>query len=1312
MPLRFVLKSLRKLLVASLSGILITAIALVVFWLVAGDWVAERMAGFANRKFFTDRNTRLVVDRVTGSVFSDMVLEGVRLEREVGGAWQSSITAERIEARYALSALLGGRPSFSLVRVYRPLIEVSEDSTGRIVLPIGRGTGAGAGGGAREFQFSDIEVVGGLFRYSGRTRGFEASDLDMRARLVVRGPEIELDLERASFIMLDPVGRVENVSGSLRVAGRRIEGTDLDLKWEGSELAGGFLLNPADSTAGFRVDARMADIPLGRVRGLIESPLIPETGWMTGRMALLGTTSRFEYDAALTGYYGPHPVDTLRVAGRRDGSLIEVDRLRLAMPQYDIAEAAGTFDVAGGGRLDVNALLNAVQLDSVPIEAVNWIPGVARGRLGLELEGFLKREERLVVDVGFDFTGESLFGVDVAGARGRLQFAEGSDVILEDLRLTLPDGGFLDARGFVHPGEVLDFDLVAETGDWSQLTPIIAVPELAGSGRARGRIEGTVARPVIRAAGSFRNVVAWGIPADSLELVNLEGPFLPEPEFTGTIAAKSLTGIGRIFDTVDMDFAWAAPRLTFSNLVAVAKDTTAEGGGVADFHPEAEAVDIEVPEGRLTMGRLTWTPAGPLRVEGRGESWRIARNRWTSTAGGADIEAVFDNGRGTMLVDAATMDIDLAELVGPDAPPEFGGGRLTGDLRLSGATSNPDPSGRLALSDYRWRGARLDSAYVDFDARGTRVDIRDGVARAGEAPLRFAGALELPHSAWITWSRWLNEKPVAWENVTLSGLEVSGAGVELAPWAAFNPDLDPLVGRVTGDAALDGRLGRPRISVGLLFEELAQGRWAVDSLRVAGLLENDRARFDDIVVARNGNSARITGAVPVRLSLAPFEMEPVEESVDLTVDLSRADLNLIPPAQFGFDEASGDIEGTLHFTGTPRAPEATGELTLSGGRVRMKDREEVVEDIRARLVFEGREGRLVELTGRQAPTGQVTGSGTFPVGGENPGATVLTFQLRNFVARQSGEYAARFDGDFQVRIVPGPDGSLRPSTVGDVRLDRAEIIREFNQTAPPPPEQVYEYDITIDAPRGIIIANSQLDLELAGDLHARQTADRFELIGELEILRGWYTLLLRRFKVIEGTLTFNRVDIIDPDIDITAETNDAEYIITVRITGQASNPRLQFSARKPNEDDAAPLSEQQILNRLAPGSALAQGLAGSEDGSTTQAGLEVLASSVQLLFGQVQRDIARSLGVDEVRYESPEATVPGEERSYGRLSVLKSLTPDVTVSYSQELGAPDQGLSVEYRLGRLLFLRGEVVRRRATELREEYNIDLRLWHEY
>lgn len=1312
MKFSFVLRTLRRLLVASLSGIFISIIGLVVFWLVAGDWVAERLAGYANQKFFTDRNTRLIVGRVTGSVFSDMVFEDVRIEREIGGAWQSSIAAERVEARYNLSAILGGSPSFSLVRIYRPLIEVSEDSTGRLVLPIGRGTGEGGGGGEREFNFSHIEVFGGRLLYSGRNRGFEASDLDVRAALVVRGSEVELDLERSSFIMLDPVGRVQNLSGRLTVAGRRIEGSDLDLSWEGSALSGGFTWNPVDTTAGLRVEALLATIPLERVRGLVESDLVPSTGWVSGRLAVLGTSTRFEFDAALAGFYGPHPVDTLRVGGRRVGTVLEVDRLRLAMPQYDVAEATGSLDFAGGGRLDVAALFNAVQLDSVPLEAVNWIPGLVRGRLDLRVDNLLKPEQLVAVAADFDFSGERLFGVEVAGARGHVQFVEGADVVLEDLRLLLPDGGSVDARGFVHPGEILDFDLVAETGDWSQLSPIIAVPELSGSGRAQGRIEGTVERPVIAMAGRFRNIVAWGIPADSLEIVSLEGPFLPEPEFTGQISARGLTGIGRIFERVDMDFGWKEPRLTFTRLVAVSADTTAEGAGFADFDPNGESVDIEVPEGRLSMGGLTWLPGGPLRVSGRGENWHIQQNRWTSEAGGAGIEARFDNARGTMDIDTRALDIDLVVLLGDDAPPEFGGGRLGGDLRLSGSARNPDPSGKLHLADYLWGQARLDSAYVDFAGQGTRVVINEGLARAGGEPIRFSGAVELPHSAWITWSRWLDEEPVAWEEVRLSGLEVRADSVNLAPWIAFNPELDPLRGHASGIAAFDGTLGRPRISTTMQILDLAQGEWAVDSLSIQGVLENGQARIDELLVARDGNSARITGTLPARLSLVPFELEPTEDPVDLVVDLSRADLNLIPPAQFGFDAASGDIEGTLHFTGTPRTPLASGELTLSGGRVRLKDREEVVEDISARIIFEGREGRLVELRGRQAPSGVVTGSGTFPVGGESPGATVLEFALRNFVARQSGEYAARFDGDFQVRIVPGPDGELRPSTVGDIRLDRAEIIREFNQTPPPPPEQVFEYDITIDAPRGIIIVNSQLDLELAGDLHARQTPDRFELIGELEILRGWYTLLLRRFKVIEGTLTFNRVDVIDPDIDITAETNDAEYIITVRITGQASNPRLQFSARKPNEDDAAPLSEQQILNRLAPGSTLAQGLAGSEDGSTTQAGLEVLASSVQLLFGQVQRDIARSLGVDEVRYESPEAVIAGEDRSYGRLSVLKSLTPDVTVSYSQELGAADQGLSVEYRLGRLLFLRGEVVRRRATELREEYNIDLRLWHEY
>ncbi|HEX7879427.1 MAG TPA: hypothetical protein VF720_08460, partial [Candidatus Eisenbacteria bacterium] len=214
---------LRRLGVGVFLGLLLTIIALVVGWLMAGDWVAGRLASYANNKFFTDRNTRLTVGRVTGSVWSDMVFERVRIEREIDGHWLSGLWAEQVEARYDLIGLIRGRPDFSSVRVFSPVIELSADSTGRIVLPIGTRPGERGGGeGLKSLTMHDIAVQDGVFRFSGRLRGFEANHLFAQASLEIKGSGVDLNLEQASMELLDPIGRIEKVSGRVTVAGRTI----------------------------------------------------------------------------------------------------------------------------------------------------------------------------------------------------------------------------------------------------------------------------------------------------------------------------------------------------------------------------------------------------------------------------------------------------------------------------------------------------------------------------------------------------------------------------------------------------------------------------------------------------------------------------------------------------------------------------------------------------------------------------------------------------------------------------------------------------------------------------------------------------------------------------------------------------------------------------------------------------------------------------------------------------------------------------------------------------------------------------------
>jgi len=1309
---RRLLVILRRMSVGVALGVLLTVMVAALGWLLAGDWVAGRLTSYANSKFFADSGTRLTVGRVTGSVWSDMVFERVHIEREVDGNWGSAIKADRIEARYDLPGLIRGRPDFSSVRVFSPVIEIASDSTGRIVLPVGNRPGDQRGEGLKSLSMRNIVVQDGVFRFSGRTAGFEATHLFAEASLEVKGGGVDLRLAQASMELLDPIGKIEQVSGRILVAGRTIQGEDLSLVWEGSPVAGSFRWNPADSLAGLVVAGKFERLDLNRMRQIAESDLIPRTGTVTGRVAMNGAPGRFSFDSDIEGMWGTHVIDTLSVAGNRNGSVLQFDRLRLRMPEYDLREASGSVDLSGTGHLDVAAEFNFAQLDSVPIDAVRWIKGHASGQINVILDGFRHQSDPISTDVRLQLGPSEIFDLRLAGVDGRIRFEEGKDALIEGVVLKLADGGHIDLDGAVHPGGSLALDVTGETSDWSQLAPIIVVPGLAGSGSARGTVTGTGERPVIDMSGRFTGVHGWGMAVDSLDMVRLQGPVLPKPELTGEVLTRGLIALGRKIERTDLQFEWKEPRLTLTSIDVASFDTTASGTGWVDFDAPREGMVVHLANGHLAMGRFDWVPDRDIVVTGVGPRYTLAEARWTSAAGSALLSGIFEAEAGRMDLTVDEMDLDLLVLSGPEAPPEFGGGRLSGRLRLNGPNDNPDPSGSISLTDLRFGPGTVDSASADFEANGGHVTVRRGMVRIGDGLAVATGRLDLPASAWNTFQDWLDKKPVAWERVDLHEIDVTGSRIDLVSWLAFQPPPESIHGTLDGRVVMNGPLSAPRLAGDLVLSHFAQGAWSLDTLAVVGTIQPGEAHLEAMTLALRGNSARVSGTAPMLLSLYPFKIEQPNTAMDLAIDLTKADLSLLPPAQFGLEEAVGDLEGSVRVTGTPREPRVDGEIRITGGRIRPLDREELIEDLTGRILFEGSTARLVDFTARQGSEGTLTGSGTLPISTRGVGTSTLTFAARRFVVRESGEYAVRFDGDFTVDLISNGSGGLRPFTRGTILVDRAEVIRELNQTSPPAePGQTYDYELTVDAPARIYVVNSTVEMELSGDLLARQQGGRFEMVGTMDIIRGYYTMLLRRFKILAGRLTFNRVDAIDPDIDITAETNDAEYIITVRITGQASNPRLSFSARRPNDSGAAELSEQQILNRLAPGSAIAQGLS-AQDGSRSQAGIDVLAGSVQMLFSQVQRDLAHSLGVDELRYDTPEASNPGDDQSYGRLSVLKSLTPGVTVSYSQELGASGNELSVEYRLGRLLFLRGEVARRQATELREEYGIDLRLWHEY
>ena len=86
----------RRFVVSLGLGVTILAVLLTVGYIFSGGWVASRLSQIVNQRLFIDRSTRLVVARVTGSLFTRVVFDGVELDRRIGDTWSPSVRADRV----------------------------------------------------------------------------------------------------------------------------------------------------------------------------------------------------------------------------------------------------------------------------------------------------------------------------------------------------------------------------------------------------------------------------------------------------------------------------------------------------------------------------------------------------------------------------------------------------------------------------------------------------------------------------------------------------------------------------------------------------------------------------------------------------------------------------------------------------------------------------------------------------------------------------------------------------------------------------------------------------------------------------------------------------------------------------------------------------------------------------------------------------------------------------------------------------------------------------------------------------------------
>jgi translocation and assembly module TamB len=291
-----------------------------------------------------------------------------------------------------------------------------------------------------------------------------------------------------------------------------------------------------------------------------------------------------------------------------------------------------------------------------------------------------------------------------------------------------------------------------------------------------------------------------------------------------------------------------------------------------------------------------------------------------------------------------------------------------------------------------------------------------------------------------------------------------------------------------------------------------------------------------------------------------------------------------------------DVTGTLRLaadvTGSLGRPEVRGSIAGDALRVQSAITGSDIQNVRARGRFSGSRLNLTSFTGATPNGGQVTGSGFVDLSEmtrERGPQIDVRLAARNAEILDLANMGATVTGPIRL-VSSGVGGTI----AGRLQVQQARwqlgagaatqalpniATREINippDRAPPvAPGAPWRYLIDASTPGGIEVDGMGLDSEWSADLQLRGTTESPRIGGEARVVprQGFYSFAGTRFEITRGVILFDSNVPPDPRLDIRAETDVNGLAVTVTVTGNSSQPLIDFSS-------VPSLPEEELLARL------------------------------------------------------------------------------------------------------------------------------------
>jgi translocation and assembly module TamB len=418
------------------------------------------------------------------------------------------------------------------------------------------------------------------------------------------------------------------------------------------------------------------------------------------------------------------------------------------------------------------------------------------------------------------------------------------------------------------------------------------------------------------------------------------------------------------------------------------------------------------------------------------------------------------------------------------------------------------------------------------------------------------------------------------------------AGAATVKALLTNVDLSFLSEDFTGqfDAGLE-LTGKGKDLHGVLAATLknAHSRDAREGLSIDGQvkaqLQDERLSVQSTLRGGQGLTSSADFVLPADASAAPFRLavardRPMQGHFEANGEIQPLwDLFLGGERSLG-----GSLAAKADFSGTVADPRITGRADLTGGRFEDYPTGLKLRDATIGASLNTDTIVVDKFSASDNQKGSITGEGQVSLA--RGGASNLQLQLNNFRLVDNDTATANTTG--ALTIVRGADGKAKITGAlevvsGDINaaaktnpdiptIDVVEKNRPFNLQEqlqlPPNTQPGVVLDISLTAPRGLLVKGRGLNLDMSLDATVTGTSAKPILSGEARVVRGDYDFGGQRFAFDNrGTVQLSN----DPKLirlNLTATRDDPSLTAVINIQGTAAKPQITLSSTPvlPNDE--------------------------------------------------------------------------------------------------------------------------------------------------